>query len=348
MISIIGVLTKRGLTYLPEIYKDVLHRRDPHYKDKHPDIPFRHKPPADDPEYGDELARRGFTHLDVPIKVVGVWDTVGSLGIPRIGILQNIGLQRDESREMAFYDTKLSWNIENAFQALALDENRASFSPALWEKAPNNKTKLRQVWFPGVHSNVGGGYDDSEMANITLAWMMSQLAPFLDFYDEYILEQYDDNVDFYRAQRKRTRPWSFGAIYNSMTGFYALGGGKARTPGEYFQVAADGSTTDRPLNDTHEYIHASARVRFVLRGPGKEDKGDYEPPALQDWRLVVDYPEGPDGKPDVFWKAKFRSENVSTRVLPEAPLWEYERQLLSMDPRNEEEVMKPPPTRRKR
>lgn len=170
--------------------------------------------------------------MDVPIKVVGVWDTVGSLGIPRVGLLQNIGLQRDESREMAFYDTKLSWNIENAFQALALDENRASFVPALWEKPEGNKTKLRQVWFPGVHTNVGGGYDDSELANITLAWMMSQLAPFLDFFEDYILEQYDFNVDFYRSQRKRTRPWSFGAIYNSMTGFYALGGGKNRTPGE--------------------------------------------------------------------------------------------------------------------
>jgi len=116
----------------------------------------------------------------------------------------------------------------------------------------------------------------------------------------------------------------------------------------YFRVASDGSSTNRPLNDTHEYIHASARVRFVLRGPGKEDKGDWEPPALDDWKLVVEYPEESGEKPDVYWKAKFKSNNVSTRVLPEAPLWEYERQLLSMDQKMEEEVLRPPPTARRR
>jgi hypothetical protein len=64
----------------------------------------------------------------------------GSLGIPRIGVLQNLGIQGRETPEMAFYDTKLSNIIENAFQALALDEKRASFAPAVWEKAPGNRT----------------------------------------------------------------------------------------------------------------------------------------------------------------------------------------------------------------
>merc|ERR1711939_431792 len=99
-----------------------------------------------------------------------------------IDILTKIGLQRDQSKEMSFYDTKLGPGIENAFQALALDERRTAFSPALWEKPQSCRTKLRQVWFPGVHSNIGGGYDDQELADITLAWMMSQFSPFLDMY----------------------------------------------------------------------------------------------------------------------------------------------------------------------
>jgi Uncharacterized alpha/beta hydrolase domain (DUF2235) len=340
------VLTKHGLSYLPEIYKDVLHRNDPQYRPKEPDIPFRHKPSASSPRYAEELYRRGLTHLDVPIKAVGVWDTVGSLGIPRVGVLRSIGIQRDESREMAFYDTKLPDLLENAFQALALDEARLSFVPAVWEKAPGNKTKLRQVWFPGVHSNVGGGYDDQELSNITLAWMMSQLAPFLEFSENYIIEQYEDNEDYYRDLHKRPRPWSFGFLTDSMKGLYSIGGSKHRHPGEYYAVDPEGQVTNRPLRETHEYMHASVRTRYVLRGPGMEDEGDYEPRAMEDWKLVVEYPHGEDGRPEVFWKAKFKEKNVSTRILPEAPLWAFERKLLNMDERMEEEVTRPPPTRR--
>src|ERR1700760_3555778 len=117
---------------------------------------------------------------------------------------------------MAWYDTKLPNNTENAFQALALDERRNSFQPAVWEKPPGNTTRLRQVWFPGVHSNVGGGYDDQELANITLAWMMAQLSPFIDFYDDYIIRQYDETVEYFLhdLHLKRPRPWSFGKIIN--------------------------------------------------------------------------------------------------------------------------------------
>lgn len=348
LISGIGVLTKKGLSYLPEIYKDVLHRRDRRYRSKYPDVPFPNKPSANNPRYVEELQRRGLTKMNVPIKAVGVWDTVGSLGIPRVGILQNLGLQRDESREMAFYDTKLPDGLENAFQALALDETRNSFAPAVWEKPPGNRTRLRQVWFPGVHSNVGGGYDDQELSNITLAWMMSQLSPFMDFDKDYILDEAEANEDYYHDRRKKVRPWSFGLIKNSMAGLYALGGGKPRTPGEYFVNAPDGGETEEPLHETHEYIHPSVRTRFVLRGPGREDDGDYEPKALDDWKLIVEYPDGPDGKPDVYWKAKFRDNNVSTRILPEAPLWEFERALLRLSPDMEDEVLHPPPTRRRK
>ena len=80
--------------------------------------------------------------------------------------------------------------------------------------------------------------------------------------------------------------------------------------------------TRRPLRDTCEYVHASVRTRFVLRGPGKDDRGDYEPPALDDWKLVVEYPDGEEegARPRIFWRARFEDEDVSTRVLPESPL----------------------------
>lgn len=100
-----------------------------------------------------------------------VWETVGALGIPNIAFLAKLGLPHS-TKEYKFYDTNLSSDIKHAFQALALDEHRASFSPAVWERVRMEKitTDLRQVWFPGAHSNVGGGYADQEIANISLAW----------------------------------------------------------------------------------------------------------------------------------------------------------------------------------
>ena len=356
LISQIGVLTKRGLQYLPEIYKDIMHRRNPDYRSKNRHIPFRNKPSAGDPAYAEELYQRRMTQLDVPIRAVGVWDTVGSLGAPRIGLLTRIGLQPAESREMSFYDTKLSNCIENAFQALGLDERRTSFAPAVWEKPPGNTTKLRQVWFPGVHSNIGGGYDDQGMANITLAWMAAQMGQFLDLHWDYIVQQQEKNFRYYKDRGRRVRPWSFGKIYDSLSGFYNFGGGDTRTPGTYFAVDPDtGRKTQRPLRDTHEYIHASARTRLKLKGPGVDDKGSYDPEALDDWKLIVEYTPEDEAtgherppKPNVYWKARFADENVSTRVLPEAPLWGIERALLDMDPKTEEYVFEPPETRNKR
>ena len=220
----IGLLTKKGLPSLAEIFEDVRNRRNPDYVPKNPDVPFPRKFSADDPRYASELERKGLTRLDIKIRAIGVWDTVGSLGTPRVGWLTKVGLQSKESKEMAFYDTKLANCVENAFQALALDERRSAFQPAIWEKPEGNRTTLRQVWFPGVHSNIGGGYDDQQLANITLAWMMSQLAPFLDLRDEYMFEQEEENEKYCRKEGLELRPWSFGEIANSMKGLYALGG----------------------------------------------------------------------------------------------------------------------------
>lgn len=239
---------------------------------------------------------------------------------------------------------------------------------------PGYSTSLRYLLtlapesrFPGVHSNVGGGYDDQQLANITLAWMMSQLKPFLDMRDDYLFEQDDENDKYYRKDRQEIRPWSFGEIYNSMTGLYALGGGTVsfpishppssntyahlelqfRTPGLYHAVDPyTGRTTDRPLRLTNEYIHPSVRARIRLNGPGVSDKGAYECRALTDnYKLVVDYgtQTTKSGDPDIFWKLKFK-DDTAVRILPEAPLWQLERELCRKDPHTYDYVKKPPAT----
>ena len=147
LIGDIGVLTRKGVPYLTEIFRDVQHQHDANYQPKHPDSPFTDKPSFSDPEYKEQLERRRLTNFDVPIKVVGVFDTVGSLGTPKIGWLERVGLQSGAMKEMAFYDTSLGNCIEYAFQALALDERRYAFQPTLWEKFADNQSVLRQVWY---------------------------------------------------------------------------------------------------------------------------------------------------------------------------------------------------------
>ncbi|KAK0704424.1 hypothetical protein B0H67DRAFT_499240 [Lasiosphaeris hirsuta] len=125
--------------------------------------------------YKQGLADMGYTRVnyqdgvtEIKIKALAVWDTVGSLGIPPAPLIGHCTWR--------FTNTQVSDKVENAFQALALDEPRYAFRPSLWERLPGSKTNLKQVWFPGTHANTGGGWYDQQLADITLAWMCDQLS----------------------------------------------------------------------------------------------------------------------------------------------------------------------------
>jgi uncharacterized protein (DUF2235 family) len=71
--------------------------------------------------------------------------------------------------------TLSSW-VENAFQAVAIDERRKPFQPSIWDQSEDaNGQVLEQVWFAGVHSNVGGSYPETGLSDISLLWMLSKL-----------------------------------------------------------------------------------------------------------------------------------------------------------------------------
>jgi len=133
------------------------------------------------------------------IKCIGVWDTVGSLGIPGSHFCQ---------KEYQFHDTNLGPGVEYAFQALAIDEERSAFKPSIWH--PNEKPRVtqvvKQVWFPGVHSNIGGGYPEHVLSDAAFFWMAGNLAPLLDLDPDYIC-----------AQADRSRPYALGKLVNSRT-----------------------------------------------------------------------------------------------------------------------------------
>lgn len=101
------------------------------------------------------------------IKFIGVWDTVGALGIPNFS---NAALPVYQKR-FEFHDLKLGAVIQNAYHAVAIDENRESFNVALWDKISHSKQVIEQRWFPGAHANVGGGYEDDRLPDLSLNWM---------------------------------------------------------------------------------------------------------------------------------------------------------------------------------
>lgn len=107
---------------------------------------------------------------DAIVQMVGVWDTVGALGIP--GILFGLFNQQ----KYGFLDTALHPCIEHAYHAVSIDERRAQFKPTLWTNPDGsyraNDSRVEQVWFPGVHCDVGGSYRQCQLSDVTLSWMM--------------------------------------------------------------------------------------------------------------------------------------------------------------------------------
>jgi uncharacterized protein (DUF2235 family) len=125
-------------------------------------------PPGD--RYPSEICElRRLTFPDVRIKCLGVFDTVGARGIP------TELLKLRNRRRYGFHDVTLGANVDHALHALAIDELRGPFGASVWQY-PNHKNNIsvEQVWFPGVHANIGGGYPDSAMSDIALEWMLSR------------------------------------------------------------------------------------------------------------------------------------------------------------------------------
>jgi uncharacterized protein (DUF2235 family) len=114
-----------------------------------------------------KLFRSSFCR-EIQIKFVGVWDTVGALGIP---------LDAVKDFNMKFYEfhvTELSRIVENAYHAGAIDEHRQDYDACLWNPKSKPGQAVEQRWFVGAHCDVGGGYADRRLSDLTLRWMQDK------------------------------------------------------------------------------------------------------------------------------------------------------------------------------
>jgi uncharacterized protein (DUF2235 family) len=113
-------------------------------------------------------------HRDVepgrPAKIafIGVWDTVDAVGFPIPGVAR---LVNAVFYRFKFTDLKLGKCVDKACHAISIDDARQTFHPVLWEDAGDDR--IEQVWFAGVHSNVGGGYPKQGLSMISLDWMVN-------------------------------------------------------------------------------------------------------------------------------------------------------------------------------
>ena len=103
---------------------------------------------------------------DKPIRFLGVWDTVGALGIPS----SSVDTEQDH-QNLDFASPQLSSRVAFGRQALAIDETRVDYSPCLWQ----SRSGVKQLWFSGVHSDIGGGYADKALADLTVEWMLQEM-----------------------------------------------------------------------------------------------------------------------------------------------------------------------------
>jgi uncharacterized protein (DUF2235 family) len=124
------------------------------------------------------MFRKSYSHAPERLHFIGVWDTVGALGIPVDfpGWREMSHVFTGWERIWGFHDTTLSSQVTNAIHALSIDEQRAAFKPTLWTRSDNAPAdqNVQQVWFSGVHSEVGGGTDHNALSDITLRWMAEQ------------------------------------------------------------------------------------------------------------------------------------------------------------------------------
>lgn len=187
--------------------------------------------------------RQAHSHASREVTFIGVWDTVGALGIPFsvLGLLDS----KDE-----FYDTKLGANVSIARHALAIDERRSDFEPTIW--LPRSGIDLKQVWFAGVHGDVGGAYEPenqggSRLSDISLDWMMREAEA--------------AGLKLEAHLRQNLRPSPTATLHQSLDGLYRL-----RSP------------FDRPIDHGKGTVllHSSVKQRYD-RCP------DYRPKNLEEY-----------------------------------------------------------------
>ncbi len=157
--SLAGVIDKMGL--LTSVHATQRNVRDV----------YRHYQNSQDSEAARAFTR-AYCHEHVEIEMIGVWDTVKSLGL-KLPLLWRLSVPQH-----AFHNHALGKSVKRGYHALARHETRLAYEPIMWETDPDWHGDLEQMWFRGSHGDVGGmlgGFDEARpLSNMPLVWMLEK------------------------------------------------------------------------------------------------------------------------------------------------------------------------------
>lgn len=205
------------------------------------------------------------------IQFIGVWDTVSAVGVPF-----GFGFQFFINKLFKFYffDLNLNKKVRYARHAVALDDERKSFHPLVWheqkETLPEAGTqpRIKQMWFAGMHSNVGGGYPKQGISYEALDWMLDEIAlcgGTLKFESEF-------------AKSADLKADLFDKMYDSRSGATAYYRPKIRNVGQFCADSGLGAVN----------VHGSVFRRIAQKGRG------YHPVSLPTDQKLVSVPPKED------------------------------------------------------
>lgn len=211
------------------------------------------------------------------IRFLGVFDTVGSLGIP-IGRLGRLGMRWND-----FHDVQLSSSVLHACHAVAIDEARKPFRPTLWAAPDREAGKpLEQAWFPGYHRDVGGGAAADAVSNVAMHWIGDQArAAGLDVpppssdpddqrHDPHPDDPHPDDPDPDPDTYHRGDPT--GPLHDSMKWHYRILGDGTRHMGDprYQPQGVSAATEARRATGAYarDGVDRLLRDEWIEKGPG--------------------------------------------------------------------------------
>jgi hypothetical protein len=240
----------------------------------------------------DRARLRRLTHNPDPrVRFLGVFDTVGALGIPK-------SLMRVGRPAIEFHDTEVSSAVIHSCQALAIDEHRVQFEPAIWVEPRHRKYEtVEQVWFPGSHCDIGGGGVNTALSDIVLGWMLTRLInrcpemklkPF-GVWGASLQERFGSRFPNFMGKITDPRSWLFWRSRRRPL-LRVINGCEPEKPwpGRLTKLRPHA----RPIG---EKLHHTARDRYDKTVRDRRRKSRYEPPnliaALSTTPIV-----GPDGE----------------------------------------------------
>ena len=279
LLSTCGILVPREAPRATEAVRLYQQRTDSQeYKDKLMRFRCAHSPQVCVSDEENAWRMRNVADFDparapqLQVTYVGVWDTVGSLGIPA-----RYRLAKWINRDHHFHDASLSPFVKSARHAVAIDERRKDFAPTNWDNidelnvgAGKNSGEAdapyQQVWFPGVHGAVGGGGQRRGLSDLALEWVLDGARGAGLELDSSrhsrIFELLPDHTDYLNNQEQ---PGLFSKVLNII------------------------AAADREPGPRHLYeVSVSARRRWLEKPENLRDGVQYRPKTLDGVKAELD------------------------------------------------------------